>query len=45
LEDPDGEDTCAADYLHNTFHLLREEMRTELQTALEMKEDVNVGSP
>jgi hypothetical protein len=36
LEDPDGEDTCAADYLHNTFHLLREEMRTELQTALGM---------
>lgn len=41
LEDPDGEETRAADYLDNTFRLLREEMihemREELQTALGKK--------
>ena len=41
LEDPDTEETRVADYLDNTFRLLREEMihemREELQTALGKK--------
>jgi len=41
LEDPDGEATRTADYLDNTFRLLREDMlyeiREELQTAIGKK--------
>ncbi|OJA15476.1 hypothetical protein AZE42_06348 [Rhizopogon vesiculosus] len=47
LEDPDGEETRAADYLDNTFRLLREEMinemREELQTALGKKKGRHRG--
>ncbi|KAG1720035.1 P-loop containing nucleoside triphosphate hydrolase protein, partial [Suillus occidentalis] len=47
LEDPDGEDTRTADYLDNTFRLLREdmlyEMREELQTAIGKKKGRHRG--
>lgn len=47
LEDPDGEETRAADYLDNTFRLLREEMihemKEELQTALGKKKGRHRG--
>ncbi|KAG2138479.1 P-loop containing nucleoside triphosphate hydrolase protein [Suillus clintonianus] len=47
LEDPDGEETRAADYLDNTFRLLREdmlyEMREELQTAIGQKKGRHRG--
>jgi hypothetical protein len=47
LEDSDGEETHAADYLDNTFRLLREEMinemREEFQTALGKKKERHHG--
>jgi hypothetical protein len=47
LEDSDGEETHAADYLDNTFRLLREEMinemREEFQTALGKKKGRHHG--
>ncbi|KAG0696167.1 P-loop containing nucleoside triphosphate hydrolase protein [Suillus ampliporus] len=47
LEDPDGEATRTADYLDNTFRLLREEMlhemREELQPALGQKKGRHRG--
>ncbi|KAG2057924.1 P-loop containing nucleoside triphosphate hydrolase protein [Suillus hirtellus] len=47
LEDPDGEATRTADYLDNTFRLLREDMlyeiREELQTAIGQKKGRHRG--
>ncbi|KAG1717605.1 P-loop containing nucleoside triphosphate hydrolase protein [Suillus lakei] len=47
LEDPDGEATRTADYLDNTFRLLREdmlyEMKEELQTAIGQKKGRHRG--
>ena len=47
LEDPDGEETREADYLDNTFRLLREDMiheiREEVQIALEQKKQRHRG--
>ncbi|KAG1746047.1 P-loop containing nucleoside triphosphate hydrolase protein [Suillus paluster] len=42
LEDASGESTRIADYLDNTFHLLREDMTAEMQEELQVFEGKNV---